>query len=168
MFRIRKEKEKNCFVNFLHQSDFNSIFSSQLLGCPFYFYDKDRYYTWIARTKRHFGLLIIVITQIWSPTVVKVSGDDSVAGQIRKTRDGETGVELAFPERMVLVANHQVCSSSRLSPKHSYLRVSTNMLYAISYIPIGYTSGGVPTRQRQARTAIYLSSLSNPSAGCLF
>ena len=41
---------------------------------------------------------------------MKVSGDESVVGQIRKMEDGGAGVELAFPERMVLVANHQVRS----------------------------------------------------------
>ena len=41
-----------------------------------------------------------------------ISGDESVAGQIRSTGDGGTGVELAFPERMVLVANHQVFKNS--------------------------------------------------------
>lgn len=40
--------------------------------------------------------------------MVKISGDESVTGQIRSTTDGATGVELAFPERIVLIANHQV------------------------------------------------------------
>lgn len=68
----------------------------------------------MARTKRHFGLLIISVTQIWSPTVVKISGDESVAGQIQRTQDGGTGIQLAFSERMVLIANHQVHLSNDL------------------------------------------------------
>ena len=38
--------------------------------------------------------------------MVRVSGDASVAGQLRKTADGR--VELQFPERLVMIANHQV------------------------------------------------------------
>jgi len=46
------------------------------------------------------------MTQWWSPTVVRVNGDDSVSGQMRKTEDGR--VELNFPDRIVLMANHQL------------------------------------------------------------
>jgi len=38
--------------------------------------------------------------------VVRISGDASVAGQLRKTPDGR--VECHFPDRMVMIANHQV------------------------------------------------------------
>lgn len=37
---------------------------------------------------------------------MRVSGDESVAGQLRKTADGR--IECDFPERMIMVANHQV------------------------------------------------------------
>lgn len=40
--------------------------------------------------------------------MAQISGDSSVEGQIRKTRDGE--VILDFPQRVVLMANHQVCA----------------------------------------------------------
>ena len=38
--------------------------------------------------------------------MVRISGDASVAGQLRKTPDGR--VECHFPDRMVMIANHQV------------------------------------------------------------
>jgi hypothetical protein len=38
--------------------------------------------------------------------VVRISGDASVAGEVRKTKDGR--VECHFPDRMVMIANHQV------------------------------------------------------------
>jgi hypothetical protein len=60
----------------------------------------------MAMTKRSFALTTTVMTQIWGPTMIRVSGDASVAGQIKPTSDG--GVEFNFPERIVMIANHQV------------------------------------------------------------
>lgn len=71
-----------------------------------YFINKDIYYAWMALTKQSFGLLVTTMTQWWSPTVVRISGDASVAGQLRKTEDGR--LECDFPDRIVLIANHQV------------------------------------------------------------
>lgn len=62
----------------------------------------------MARTKAHFGVLVTALTQWWGPTVVRVTGDKSVRHQLRRTEDG--GLECDFPERMVLIANHQVRS----------------------------------------------------------
>ncbi|PSK54140.1 hypothetical protein B9Z65_7946 [Elsinoe australis] len=82
------------------------IHASQLLGIPLYWVDKEFYYAWMAVTKQYFGLLITTMTQWWSPTVVRISGDKSMAGQLKKTKDGR--VECEFPDRLVLVANHQI------------------------------------------------------------
>jgi hypothetical protein len=60
----------------------------------------------MAMTKRSFGLTITLMTQIWGPTTIRISGDDSVAGQIKLQPDGV--VRFEFPERLVLIANHQV------------------------------------------------------------
>lgn len=60
----------------------------------------------MAMTKRSFAIVTTVMTNIFGPTTIRISGDESVAGQIRPTHDG--GVEFRFPERMVLIANHQV------------------------------------------------------------
>jgi lysocardiolipin and lysophospholipid acyltransferase len=60
----------------------------------------------MSMTKRAFGLLITTMTQWWGPTTIRISGDASVAGQIRKTPDGL--VEFSFPERLVMIANHQI------------------------------------------------------------
>lgn len=47
--------------------------------------------------------------------MVRLSGDASVAGQLRKTQDGR--VECHFPDRMVMIANHQVRVLQRLGSK---------------------------------------------------
>ena len=60
----------------------------------------------MSLTKQSFGLLITTMTHWWGPTTIRISGDASVADQIRKTEDGL--VEFSFPERMVMIANHQV------------------------------------------------------------
>ena len=48
----------------------------------------------------------MTMTQWWAPTTVRVSGDSTMRGQLLKTTDG--GLICNFPERMVLMANHQI------------------------------------------------------------
>jgi lysocardiolipin and lysophospholipid acyltransferase len=73
-----------------------------------YFYSRDLFYAWMAMTKQHFGVVTMTMTRWWAPVTVRISGDESVRGQLRKTKDGR--LECDFPERMVLVSNHQVCT----------------------------------------------------------
>ncbi|KAI1499547.1 acyltransferase-domain-containing protein [Biscogniauxia marginata] len=83
-----------------------TIHLTQFLGAPLYFLNRDFYYAYMALTKASFGLLITTMTQWWAPTLIRVSGDDSVAGQLGLTPDGR--IECAFPERLVMIANHQI------------------------------------------------------------
>ncbi|KAL9620159.1 MAG: hypothetical protein Q9160_005274 [Pyrenula sp. 1 TL-2023] len=46
------------------------------------------------------------MTQWWAPTKIRVSGDSSVRGQLLKTVDGD--LLCNFPERLVMIANHQI------------------------------------------------------------
>ncbi len=46
------------------------------------------------------------MTSIWGPATIRISGDASVVGEIRPAENG--GVEFALPERLVLIANHQI------------------------------------------------------------
>lgn len=80
-----------------------------MLGAPLYYINRDYYYAYMSLTKQSFGLLITTMCQWWTPTLIRVSGDKSVRGQLRKTRDGR--LECDFPERIILMANHQVLSS---------------------------------------------------------
>ncbi|KAL9636712.1 MAG: hypothetical protein Q9164_002651 [Protoblastenia rupestris] len=83
-----------------------AINASQVLGTPLYLINPEWYNTWIAFTKQSWGLLTMTMTQWWAPTVVRVSGDSTMRGQLLKTTDG--GLLCDFPERMVLIANHQI------------------------------------------------------------
>jgi len=93
---------------------FSRIHITQFLGAFLYWVNRDLYYGYMALTKQSFGLFITTITHWWGPTTIRISGDASVSGQIRKTADGR--VEFAFPERMVMIANHQVRTSLGLIP----------------------------------------------------
>jgi 1-acyl-sn-glycerol-3-phosphate acyltransferase len=79
---------------------------SQVLGSPLKAINEDWYNAWIAFTKQSFGLLTMTLTQTFAPTKVIVSGDESVRGQLLKSADGN--LILDFPERLVLIANHQI------------------------------------------------------------
>jgi hypothetical protein len=94
----------NIFID--HSNKRNSIVATQLLGAPLYWINMDFYYAYMALTKQSFLLLITTITQWSGPTLMRISGDESVRGQIRKTADGR--VEYLFPDRIVMIANHQV------------------------------------------------------------
>ncbi|KEF57676.1 uncharacterized protein A1O9_05594 [Exophiala aquamarina CBS 119918] len=79
---------------------------SQFLGAPLSLVNEDWYNAWIAFTKQSFGLLTMTLTQTFAPTKVIVSGDASVRGQLLKSAEGN--LTLDFPERLVLIANHQI------------------------------------------------------------
>ena len=46
------------------------------------------------------------MTQWWAPTIVRVSGDSTMRGQLLRSVDGSLLCD--FPQRMVLIANHQI------------------------------------------------------------
>lgn len=87
------------------------ICATQFLGVPLYWINRDFYYAYMALTKQSFGIIVTTLAQWWAPTLIRMSGDASVAGQIRKTADGN--IECDFPERMVMIANHQVFPGSQ-------------------------------------------------------
>ena len=85
-----------------------SIVISEFLGVPLYLLNKEWYYSNIARAKEAFGITITCMTKWWSPTTIRISGDASVAGQLSQHPDGRLLTN--FPERIVLIANHQLYS----------------------------------------------------------
>lgn len=80
------------------------IHGAQIMGAWLYFINKPYYYTWMAMTKKFFGLLLNTITQVFSPTLVRISGDPDVVSQITVTSNGR--LETTFPNRLVLISNH--------------------------------------------------------------
>ncbi|CCC11924.1 hypothetical protein SMACR_05137 [Sordaria macrospora] len=117
------------------------IVATQFLGAPLYWINRDLYYTYMALTKQSFGLTITTMTQWWGPTTIRISGDGSVAGQIKKTPDGR--VEFNFPERMVMIANHQIYTDwlylwwvgyANAPRMHGYLYII--LKESLKYLPI--------------------------------
>lgn len=82
------------------------IATAQFIGAPLYWINRDLYYAYMAVTKQYFGITITTMTKWWGPTIIRVSGDASVAGQITQAKDGR--VQFGFPKRLVLIANHQI------------------------------------------------------------
>lgn len=83
------------------------IHVGQFLGSPLYFINKDYYYAYMSTTKQSFGLAINSITQWFSPATIRVSAEPGVADELDLSKDGR--LECSFPERLVLMSNHQVC-----------------------------------------------------------
>ncbi|KAF9732911.1 hypothetical protein PMIN06_012626 [Paraphaeosphaeria minitans] len=83
-----------------------AISASQVLGAPLKLIDPVFYEGYMAYTKECFAILVTCLTQWWAPTVVRVSGDSSMIGQLTKTKDGS--LKCNFSERLVLMANHQL------------------------------------------------------------
>ena len=84
----------------------NSVMVTQFLGAPLYWINRNYFYAYMALTKQSFGIFITTLTQWFSPTVVRISGDKSVRGQLLKTKGGL--LQTDFPERLIMIANHQL------------------------------------------------------------
>lgn len=115
------------------------IVATQLVGAPLYVINKRHYYAYMAYTKRSFGLVITALTQWGCPTFVRVSGDESVRGQLHLAGDG--GLKATFSERLVLTANHQVYTDwiylwwfAYTNQAHGYVYII--LKESLKYIPI--------------------------------
>ncbi|OQO03699.1 hypothetical protein B0A48_10364 [Cryoendolithus antarcticus] len=117
------------------------IHGGQILGWPLYLFSADWFYAYMALTKQYFGLLITTMTQWWSPTLVRVSGDKSVAGQLHQAADGSLRVD--FPERIVLISNHQLytdwlylwwTSYTNMPPTHGHVYIILKQ--SLKWVPI--------------------------------
>ena len=85
------------------------LFVTQCFGLPLYYLGyTDYWHSYMVGTKQGFGLVITSVTQWFSPTVIRVSGDASVRGQLKVTEDGR--LETDFPHRLVMITNHQLYS----------------------------------------------------------
>ncbi|CAI6335057.1 unnamed protein product [Periconia digitata] len=83
-----------------------AISASQFMGAPLKLIDPVFYEGYMAYTKECFAVLITCLTQWWAPTVVRVSGDSSMLGQLIRRKDGS--LQCNFSDRMLLMANHQL------------------------------------------------------------
>ncbi|KAF2458324.1 acyltransferase-domain-containing protein [Lineolata rhizophorae] len=83
-----------------------AISASQFMGAPLKLISEEYYKSYMSITKQAFAILITTITQMWSPTVVRVTGDASMKDQLQQRGDG--ALKCNFPSRILLMANHQL------------------------------------------------------------
>ncbi|KAF7193650.1 putative acyltransferase [Pseudocercospora fuligena] len=83
-----------------------AISASQFIGAPLKLIDSKFYEAYMAWTKESFAVLMTTITQWWAPTVVRVSGDESMKGQLFQMDDGD--LRCNFPHRLIMMGNHQL------------------------------------------------------------
>ena len=76
------------------------------------------------------------MTQSWAPTIMRVSGDKSVRGQLMQTLDGNLLCD--FPERLIMIANHQVHTTCIPNVQANISQIYTDWLYLWW---IGYCAG---------------------------
>lgn len=115
------------------------IVATQLIGAPLYIINQEYYYAYMAHTKESFGLVITALTQWGCPTFMRVSGDESVRGQLHLSGDG--GLKTAFSERLVLTSNHQVYTDwiylwwfAYTNQMHGYVYII--LKESLKYIPV--------------------------------
>ncbi|KAF1990052.1 acyltransferase-domain-containing protein [Aulographum hederae CBS 113979] len=83
-----------------------AINGSQWIGAPLRYINPEYYDAYMSFTKQSFAVLITSMTQWWAPTVVRVSGDASMKGQLQQMPDGS--LKCNFPNRLTMMANHQL------------------------------------------------------------
>ncbi|KAG9295389.1 hypothetical protein G9A89_013418 [Geosiphon pyriformis] len=80
---------------------------SQFLGLLLWPFSKAYYQYYILQTQKSFGVLLMAINQFFAPSNFVITTDDSAKDVIKQTWNGAK-VELNIPERIVLIANHQI------------------------------------------------------------
>ena len=116
-----------------------AISASQFIGAPLKLVDPKFYDGYMAWTKESFAVLVTTITQWWAPTVVRVSGDESMKGQLYQMDDGT--LKCNFPHRLVLMANHQLYTDWMYLWWVAYTNKMHGRIYiilkeSIKYIPV--------------------------------
>lgn len=110
----------------------HSLHIQQFFGLPLY-WSSGLYRSWQDAVKSSTAVLLIGLNQWRAPTTAEISWDESMKGQIKWTSNGK--IEFDAPDRMVLIANHQVrcppASSHRTTLKNfcSCSQIYTDWIY---------------------------------------
>ena len=120
------------------------IHTAQILIVPaLYLLPQPKYRPWfntyVRYTKAQFSILLATVTQWFSPTTIRVSGDKSMRGRIAATKDGR--LVTRFEDRIVLIANHQIYTEwlylwwiAYTSGKHGSIYII--LKESLKYIPV--------------------------------
>jgi 1-acyl-sn-glycerol-3-phosphate acyltransferase len=80
---------------------------SQFLSLLLWPFSHSYYHSYIKHTQRCFGILLVAINQFFAPSNFVITVDKSAAGVLKQSWNGAK-VELDMPERLILIANHQI------------------------------------------------------------
>lgn len=93
---------------------------TQILSLPLAVLAPGVYRRHIKRTSGHFGSLLLRMNQLFAPSDIVLTGDESIKGIVKvyqgKQLKGDDGGKskyeflLDMPDRLVLISNHQVNS----------------------------------------------------------
>ena len=111
-----------------------SLHIQQWLGAPLYWFNRTWADSWQNLVKKSAALLVLGLSQWRVPVTALITGDSSVEGQIRRTSEGK--VIMDFPNRMVLIANHQVCMSNNI-PAVMQVNNANDLSYTRTGLPFG-------------------------------
>ncbi|KAF9357781.1 hypothetical protein BGX26_003089 [Mortierella sp. AD094] len=121
------------------------ISMTQVLSLPLALIAPGVYYRHIKRTAGHFGAFLLRMNQLFAPSDIILTGDESVRGivkvyqgkNLKSNKDDEATSKhsagetlLDMPDRLVLISNHQIYSDwmylwcfSYLAEKHRALKI---------------------------------------------
>ncbi|PKY48579.1 acyltransferase [Rhizophagus irregularis] len=80
---------------------------SQFLSLLLWPFSHSYYQSYIKHTQRCFGILLVAINQFFAPSNFVITVDKSAKGVLKQSWNGAK-VELDMPERLILIANHQI------------------------------------------------------------
>ncbi|RIA82640.1 acyltransferase-domain-containing protein, partial [Glomus cerebriforme] len=80
---------------------------SQFLSLLLWPFSHSYYHSYIKHTQRCFGILLVAINQFFAPSNFVITLDKSAKGVLKQSWNGAK-VELDMPERLILIANHQI------------------------------------------------------------
>lgn len=83
------------------------IYGSQLVGLPVRLFSKDWWHAWVDFTKQSFGILLIFVTEWWTPLKVGIYHDPELS-ELFAIRDKDGLLYSNFSKRAVVMANHQL------------------------------------------------------------
>ncbi|OAQ31664.1 hypothetical protein K457DRAFT_71460 [Linnemannia elongata AG-77] len=108
------------------------ISMTQVLSLPLAVIAPGVYHRHINRTEGHFGAFLLKMNQLFAPSDIVLTGDESIRGITVKDEEtyGKEETILDMPERMIFISNHQIYSDwmylwcfSYFAEKHRALKI---------------------------------------------
>ncbi|KAI8606334.1 acyltransferase-domain-containing protein [Dissophora ornata] len=111
------------------------ISMTQVLSLPLALIAPGVYHRHIKRTEGHFGAFLLKMNQLFAPSDIILTGDESIKGIVKAHRGDASNhstndILLDMPDRCIFISNHQIYSDwmylwcfSYFAEKHSALKI---------------------------------------------